>query len=94
MDLSLGPDGNIRLSYTPTNLEAHQRLREKFMGLLDTMRCRNEVYENRQYADHQRPVTYEMRPPKPAVAKPNPAELFVHMPTKVHKPAASGSAAG
>jgi magnesium-protoporphyrin IX monomethyl ester (oxidative) cyclase len=52
------------------------------------------VNENRQYADHQRPVTYEMRPPKPAVAKPNPAELFVHMPTKVHKPAASGSAAG
>jgi len=31
------------------------------------------VNENRQYADHQRPVTYEMKPPKPAVAKPNPA---------------------
>ena len=51
--VTLGPDGNIRLSYTPTNLEAHQRLREKFMGLLDTMRCRNEVYENRQYAGGQ-----------------------------------------
>jgi hopanoid C-3 methylase len=52
------------------------------------------VNENRQYADHQRPVTYEMKPPKPAVATPNPAELFVHMPGKVHKPAATGSAAG
>ncbi len=48
--VTLGPDGDIRLSYTPTNLEAHQRLREKFMSLLDTMRCRNEVYENRTYA--------------------------------------------
>src|SRR6267142_6990853 len=52
------------------------------------------VNQNRQYADHQRPVTYEMRPPKPAVARPNPAELFVHMPVKVHKPAATGTAAG
>jgi hopanoid C-3 methylase len=52
------------------------------------------VNQNRQYADHQRPVTYEMKPPKPAVAKPNPAELFVHMPAKVHKPAPTGSAAG
>jgi hopanoid C-3 methylase HpnR len=52
------------------------------------------VNENRQYADHQRPVTYEMKPPKAAVAKPNPAELFVHMPVKVHKPAPTGSAAG
>ena len=48
--VTLGANGDIRLSYTPTNLEAHQRLREKFMNLLDTMRCRNEVYENRQYA--------------------------------------------
>jgi len=52
------------------------------------------VNQNRQYADHQRPVTYEMRPPKPAVAKPNPADLFVHMPAKLQKPAASGTAAG
>ena len=48
--VTLGPDGGIHLSYTPTNLQAHQRLREKFMSLLDTMHCRNEVYENRQYA--------------------------------------------
>jgi hypothetical protein len=35
-----------------------------------------------------------MRPPQPAVAKPNPADLFVHMPAKLQKPAASGTAAG
>jgi choline dehydrogenase-like flavoprotein len=48
--VTLGPDGGIQLSYRPTNLEAHKRLRETFTGLLDTMRCRDEVYENRQYA--------------------------------------------
>jgi magnesium-protoporphyrin IX monomethyl ester (oxidative) cyclase len=52
------------------------------------------VNENRQYNDHQRPVTYEMKPPKPVAAKPNPAELFVHMPAKLQKPAATGTAAG
>lgn len=31
------------------------------------------VNENRQYKDHQRPVTYEMKPSKPVVAKPDPA---------------------
>ena len=48
--VTVGPHGGIRLGYTPTNLEAHQRLRQKFMNLLDTMRCRDEVYENRTYA--------------------------------------------
>jgi choline dehydrogenase-like flavoprotein len=48
--VTLDNAGNIRLQYTPTNLEAHQRLREKFMGLLDTMQCRDDVYENRHYA--------------------------------------------
>jgi choline dehydrogenase-like flavoprotein len=47
--VTLDANGEIRLSYTPTNLEAHQRLREKFMNLLDTIRCRDDVYENRQY---------------------------------------------
>jgi choline dehydrogenase-like flavoprotein len=42
-------DGGIGLSYTPTNLEAHQRLREKFEGLLSAMQCRDDVYENRSY---------------------------------------------
>jgi len=52
------------------------------------------VNENRQYADHQRPVKYEMRPPKAAVLKPNPADLFVHMPAKLQKAAATGIVAG
>jgi choline dehydrogenase-like flavoprotein len=47
--VTLDAAGEIRLSYTPTNLEAHQRLREKFTGLLDAIRCRADVYENRQY---------------------------------------------
>jgi len=47
------------------------------------------VNENRQYEDHQRRVTYEMKPPKPAVAKPNPAELFVHLPEGVRRKAAT-----
>ena len=50
------------------------------------------VNKNRQYADHQQPVKYEMRPPKPAVAKPNPAELFIHLPAKLQKSAAAGGA--
>ena len=48
--VTLGPDGGIQLAYTPTNLSAHQRLREKFMSLLDAMHCRPEVYENHSYA--------------------------------------------
>src|SRR5882672_1770781 len=47
------------------------------------------VNQNRQYDDHQRPVTYQMRPPGPAVAKPDPAELFVHMPARLQKQARS-----
>jgi hypothetical protein len=43
------------------------------------------VNENRQYDDHQRPVTYQMKPPRPAVAKPDPAELFIHMPARLQK---------
>ena len=52
------------------------------------------VNENRQYNDHQQPVKYEMKPPKPIAAKPKPDELFIHIPAKVHKPAAAGSAGG
>ena len=50
------------------------------------------VNENRQYEDHQRPVTYEMKPPKPAVAKPNPAELFVHLPEGLRRKTATPAA--
>ncbi|MEP6761438.1 MAG: GMC family oxidoreductase [Sporichthyaceae bacterium] len=42
-------DGAISLRYTPTNLEAHRRLRAKFESLLSAMQCRDEVYENLSY---------------------------------------------
>jgi magnesium-protoporphyrin IX monomethyl ester (oxidative) cyclase len=40
----------------------------------------------RLYADHARPVTYEMRPPRVlATAKPTKDDLFVHLPSPVSK---------
>jgi len=45
----VGGDGRIRLTYTPTNLEAHARLNGRFRGLLDTMGCRQEVHERPSY---------------------------------------------
>ena len=50
------------------------------------------VNENRQYEDHQRPVTYELKPPKPAVAKPDPADLFVHLPEGLRRKTATPAA--
>jgi choline dehydrogenase-like flavoprotein len=47
--VTVDADGAISLRYTPTNLEAHRRLREKFEGLLSAMQCRDEVYENLSY---------------------------------------------
>jgi choline dehydrogenase-like flavoprotein len=41
--------GAISLRYTPTNLEAHARLRAKFESLLSAMQCREDVYENLSY---------------------------------------------
>jgi hopanoid C-3 methylase HpnR len=44
----------------------------------------NRVYSvKRQLADHARPVTYTMTPPKPALTtKPRPDQLYVHMPAR------------
>jgi len=42
-------EGQITLRYQPTNLEAHKRLREKFIGLLDAIQCRSDVLENYSY---------------------------------------------
>src|SRR5438067_1427625 len=36
---------------------------------------------DRQYADHLRPVTYQMRPPAAVATTPGPRDLFVHRPT-------------
>jgi choline dehydrogenase-like flavoprotein len=42
-------DGRIKLTYTPTNLPAHERLIGKFRSLLDTMRCRDELIDKNSY---------------------------------------------
>jgi choline dehydrogenase-like flavoprotein len=47
--VTLGPDGGVRLDYTPNNLEAHERLTTKFRGLLDAMRCRDDVVSRHSY---------------------------------------------
>lgn len=47
--VTLGVDGQINLSYRPTNLEAHKRLRYKFESLLDAMQCQDQVLENYSY---------------------------------------------
>src|SRR5438034_672228 len=38
---------------------------------------------DRQYSDHLRPVTYQMRPPAAVAAKPGARDLFVHRPARV-----------
>jgi choline dehydrogenase-like flavoprotein len=42
-------EGGIHLRYRPTNLRAHQALRQRFVGLLDAMQCRDTVLENYSY---------------------------------------------
>jgi choline dehydrogenase-like flavoprotein len=46
-------DGAISLRYTRTNAAEVARLRMRLQGLLDTIRCESDVYENRQYAGGQ-----------------------------------------
>ena len=47
--VEVGADGNVKLSYAPSNLEAHDRLKAKFRGLLDAMRCQDEVIGRHTY---------------------------------------------
>jgi len=47
--VTVGQDGGIRLRYQPTNLEAHRRLRERFVSLLSVMQCRDDVLEGYGY---------------------------------------------
>jgi choline dehydrogenase-like flavoprotein len=42
-------NGQIKLTYEPTNLEAHVRLTAKFRGLLDSMQCEDEVIDRSTY---------------------------------------------
>jgi choline dehydrogenase-like flavoprotein len=47
--VTVDDEGAISLRYTPTNLQAHARLRAKFESLLSAMQCREDVYENLSY---------------------------------------------
>lgn len=47
--VTLTPERGIHLNYTPTNLEAHGRLAAKFRGLLDAMRCKDDVIGRHSY---------------------------------------------
>jgi GMC oxidoreductase len=47
--VTLDSDGRIRLRYTPTDLEAHQRLIRKFKGLLDAIQCRQDILPGHSY---------------------------------------------
>src|SRR5919108_3348949 len=50
-----------------------------------------DVYNTeRQFADHERPVTYAMRPPAAVVSRPRPRDLFVHLPSSA-RPATTAS---
>jgi choline dehydrogenase-like flavoprotein len=51
--VTLGQDGKITLHYTRNNASEHARLRQRFMDLLDAMRCAQDVYDNRTYAGGQ-----------------------------------------
>src|SRR4051794_12395097 len=46
-------DGAISLRYTRTNAAEVTRLRMRFQGLLDAIRCEQDVYENHSYAGGQ-----------------------------------------
>lgn len=47
----VSPDhGRLRVAYTDTNAVAHQRLIDKWKGLLETMQCRDEYFEAGHYA--------------------------------------------
>ena len=74
--------GALRLYGLPA-LRAASRGQTNYLRMLWKF---STVYNTeRQYADHQRPVRYEMRPPRPpARSKPSKQELYIHMPAPVH----------
>jgi magnesium-protoporphyrin IX monomethyl ester (oxidative) cyclase len=74
--------GALRLYGVPA-LRAASRGQTNYLRMLWKF---STVYNTeRQYADHQKPVRYEMRPPRPpARSKPSKQELYIHMPAPVH----------
>jgi magnesium-protoporphyrin IX monomethyl ester (oxidative) cyclase len=54
-----------------------------------------QVYNTRrQFADHQRPVTYAMRPQAAPVSRPKARELFIHLPMAARAASAPAAASG
>lgn len=47
--VTVAGDGAVTLTYTPTNLASHQRLRDTFVSMLDAIQCRQDVLENYSY---------------------------------------------
>lgn len=43
------PDGRLQIHYTPTNLEAHKRLTDKFKSMLAAMRCHERLLYRSEY---------------------------------------------
>jgi len=76
--------GNISLRYTPTNLEAHQRLRAKFESLLSTMRCREDVYENLSYVGGRLGISGVAHQNGTARFGPDPATSVLDLDCKLH----------
>lgn len=54
--VTLRPDGTIRLSYTRTNLSAHDRLKGKLKGLLKSIRCDDHLIPNELYFGQRIPL--------------------------------------
>jgi len=51
--VTVGRDGALTLYYTRTNAAEVGRMRMRLQGLLDSLHCEQDVYENRQYAGGQ-----------------------------------------
>jgi len=47
--VTITADGGLQIFYTPTNLEAHRRLTERFKAMLTAIRCRQDVVESHEY---------------------------------------------
>ncbi len=47
--VTVEPDGTVKVAYWDTNAVAHERLIDKWKGLLETMRCRDEYFEIGHY---------------------------------------------
>jgi choline dehydrogenase-like flavoprotein len=54
--VTVDSDGTIRLSYTPNNLEAHQRLTAKLRGMLRHLDCETHLIPREAYFGKRIPI--------------------------------------